>query len=79
MAATRPQYFENKLQPVSIDKTTLLNVLAELRAAVSRGVDLIETGCPPPDPADKNAFGTIFNGRPGRFASFYPDMQGCRS
>lgn len=65
MTTERPQYFENKLQPVTIDRPTLLKVLDELRAAVRRGVELIEATCPPPEPADEKAFGTIFNGSLG--------------
>ena len=65
MAAPRPQYFENTLQPIPITKESLLHALAELRRAIRRGIQLIEGDCLVPDPADKNAFGTIFSGSLG--------------
>ena len=61
----RPQYFKNGLEPVDIDKQSLSNALAELRAAVRRAVDLIKSKCPSPDPNDHEAFGTIYNGSLG--------------
>jgi hypothetical protein len=61
----RAQFFENHLQPIEIDRTSLLRVRAELRAATRRGVELIESACPPPDPMNSVAFGNIFNGHLG--------------
>ena len=66
MATTLPPYFKNTLEPVDINKASLDNALAELRAAVKRGVDLIETDWPPPNETDQDAYGDIFNGSLGR-------------
>jgi hypothetical protein len=66
MASTRPQFYPNTLQPLSIDKSTLQDTLNDLRAAIRRGVDLINSSYPPPDPSDPTRFGTIFNGNLGK-------------
>jgi hypothetical protein len=61
----RPQYFENGLKPVGLDKDSLSKALAELQSAIRLGVDLIKLECPPPNPHDPEAFGTIYNGNLG--------------
>ncbi len=71
MTSLRPQFFENKLQPVNINKEALLNALDELRAAVRVGVDLIKTENPPPDRTDQEGYGTLFEGNLGNLASCY--------
>lgn len=64
MSAKRPQYYENTLEPVKINREGLSTVLKELQSAVKHGVDLIQRGCPPADPAD---YGSIYSGTPGKF------------
>jgi hypothetical protein len=61
-----PQYFTNDLQPVKIDAATLKSVLAELCAAIRRGVDLIQTSHKPPAVAEDETIGTIAYGGLGR-------------
>ena len=61
----RPQFYENHLQPIEVTEEGLLEVLAKLRAAIKKGVELIETQHPPPDPSEKDAFKTIYNGNLG--------------
>lgn len=43
MADERPQYYENTLVPLPVNKTNLSNSLHELRAAVRKGAELIHT------------------------------------
>lgn len=63
-----PQYFANHLQYVTIDTPTLKSVLGELRAAVRRGIQLIQANFKGPDVAESEAFGTIAYGGLGEFA-----------
>ncbi|KAK9482880.1 hypothetical protein V1527DRAFT_454615 [Lipomyces starkeyi] len=67
MPTQRPQYYRNTLQPISIDKATLLKTLKDLRLAVRHGTELIQTGSSPPDHLDS---GGIFNGTPGIALAF---------
>ena len=69
MSAEIPQYFKNTLVPVKTDRPSLQNALDELQAAVKRGVTLIESNCPPPDPNHNHAFGSIYNGELGMATS----------
>jgi hypothetical protein len=57
-----PQFFPNDLQPITIDEPTLRRVLGELRAAVRRGTELIQSTHKAPDVTEKEAYGTIFSG-----------------
>lgn len=71
MAQNQPQqYFPNDLQPIKIETATLKVVLAELRSAIRRGVDLIRTTYKPPDVNESEAFGTISYGALGKISSF---------
>ena len=72
MSAETPQYFKNSLVPVKTDRQSLQNALDELQAAVKRGVTLIESNCPPPDPNHNHAFGSIYNGELGTATSNVP-------
>ncbi|KAI9831598.1 MAG: hypothetical protein M1838_005717 [Thelocarpon superellum] len=65
MLSGRPQYFQNKLRPVAVDKAGLVKALEELRAAIRHGLQLLEAEYPAPNQADRQAFGTIFNGSLG--------------
>lgn len=69
MSAEIPQYFKNSLAPVQTDKQSLQIVLEELCVAIRRGITLIETKCPPPDPDDNHAFGSLYNGELGMFTA----------
>jgi hypothetical protein len=60
-----PQFFPNHLQPITIDEPTLRRVLGELRAAVRRGIELIQSMHKAPDVTESEAFGTIFSGSLG--------------
>lgn len=57
---TRPQFFPNDLKPIAIDEPTLRKVLDELRAAVRRGITLIQSR-----ETEKEDSGTIFSGSLG--------------
>jgi hypothetical protein len=61
-----PQFFPNKLRPITIDEPTLRSVLGELRAAVRRGIGLIQSTHRAPDVTENEAFGTIFSGSLGQ-------------
>ncbi|KAK9384245.1 hypothetical protein V1515DRAFT_542261, partial [Lipomyces mesembrius] len=61
----RPQYYRNTLEPIRIDKATLLKTLEDLRLAVRHGSDVIQTGRPQPDHWDG---GGLFNGTLGSIA-----------
>lgn len=61
-----PQFFPNDLQPIPIDEATLRRVLGELRAAVRRGIELIQSEYKAPDVTENAAFGTIFSGSLGQ-------------
>jgi hypothetical protein len=60
-----PQFFPNDLQPITIDEPTLRRILGELRAAVRRGIELIQSTSNAPDVTETEAFGTIFSGSLG--------------
>jgi hypothetical protein len=60
-----PRFFPNDLQPITIDEHTLRRVLGELRAAVSRGIELIQSMHKAPDVTENEGFGTIFSGSLG--------------
>lgn len=60
-----PQYFKNTLEPVDLDKEALLDILAQLQASIRRGIEQIQSECPPPDPHDQRGFGSIYNGSLG--------------
>ncbi len=61
-----PQLFPNHLHPITIDEPTLRRVLGELRAAVRRGVGLIQSKHSAPDVTEnEEALGTIFSGSLG--------------
>lgn len=62
MSYGRPQYYKNHLQPIEVNRNTLLETLKQLRVAVVRGVDLIQAGSPPTGDWDN---GGMFNGVPG--------------
>ncbi|KAK9489754.1 hypothetical protein V1508DRAFT_442406 [Lipomyces doorenjongii] len=61
MATQRPQYYRNTLQPIRIDRETLLKTVNDLRQAVRYGSDLIQTGMPQSDDWDGRG---IYNGSP---------------
>ena len=61
-----PQFHPNDLEPVSITLPSLRAALQELRSAISRAHELLETEFPAPDPTDQNAFGNIFTGHLGK-------------
>lgn len=61
----RLQFYENKLQSVTIDKRTLLETLKDMRAAIRQGIEVIEASHPPPGPTEENTFGTVCNGHLG--------------
>ncbi|KAK9364912.1 hypothetical protein V1509DRAFT_451565 [Lipomyces kononenkoae] len=67
MATQRPQYYRNTLEPIRIDKATLLKTLKDLRLAVRRGSALIQTAKLQPDDWDR---GGIYNGSPGIALAF---------
>ncbi|KAK9372470.1 uncharacterized protein V1513DRAFT_452318 [Lipomyces chichibuensis] len=67
MATHRPQYYQNTLQPIRIDKATLLKTLQDLRLAVRHSSNLIQTDRPEPDDFDG---GGIYNGTPGIALAF---------
>lgn len=69
MSAEIPQYFANSLVPVQPDRASLQNALEELQAAVQRGVTLIESNSPPPDPSHNHVFGSVYNGELGMAVS----------
>lgn len=58
----RPQFYENDLEPVTVDKKSLLNTFELLRMAVVHGSDLIQSEIPP---SGKWDHGGIFSGVPG--------------
>lgn len=60
-----PQFFPNNLQPITIDEPTLRRVRGELRAAVRRGIGLIQSTHKAPNITENEAFGTIFSGSLG--------------
>ena len=60
-----PQFFSHKLQPITIDEPTLRRILDELRAAVRRGIELIQSKYKEPDVTENEGFGTIFSGSLG--------------
>jgi len=64
------QYFANELQPIKIDAASLNSVLGQLRTAVRRSVELIQTNYKGPNVADAEAFGTISYGALGKHLSF---------
>jgi hypothetical protein len=66
MAATLPQFHKNNLQPVEIERLELRDVLLILQAAVRRGVDLLKSERPVPDPASDATYGSISHGDLGR-------------
>ncbi|KAF9892734.1 hypothetical protein FE257_001136 [Aspergillus nanangensis] len=45
---SHPQYYQNTLEPVPIDKIHLESALNQLQVAVHRGADLVQHGVPPP-------------------------------
>ncbi|OOF97029.1 hypothetical protein ASPCADRAFT_165427 [Aspergillus carbonarius ITEM 5010] len=45
--ADLPQYYPNTLTPLNINKQSLVNALKELQAAVGRGANQLQEGCPP--------------------------------
>jgi hypothetical protein len=63
------QYFTNDLQPIKVDAASLKLILAELRAAIMRSIDLIQTTYKAPDIAQHEAFGTISYGALGTLFS----------
>lgn len=62
MADERPQYYENTLAPLPVNKATLSNSLHELRAAVRKGAELIHANEPLPE---KWGFGGMYKHFPG--------------
>jgi hypothetical protein len=62
MPTNNPQYYRNELDPLRIDKGTLLNILKELQSAVIHGTQLIQSNCHVPDIPN---YGSIFSGTPG--------------
>jgi hypothetical protein len=63
-----PQYFTNDLQPIKIDEASLELVLADLRAAVRRGIDLVQANYQTPAVTEnEEVFGTIAYGALGMF------------
>ncbi|MCJ1264682.1 LanC-like protein 2 [Lobaria immixta] len=61
----RPQFYENNLQSIKIDKPRLIETLAGIRDAVRQGVKIIETSYPPPDSKEEKAFSSICDGHLG--------------
>lgn len=61
----RPQFYKNNLQSIDIDKHNLVKALADLRAAVVQGVEIIEASYPPPDPAEEKSYGSVCDGHLG--------------
>ncbi|KAK2750338.1 hypothetical protein FQN57_003818 [Myotisia sp. PD_48] len=57
-----PQYFQNDLPLVPVDKDALQNTLNELTEAIQRGFTLINANSPPPDIGNNQAFGSIYTG-----------------
>jgi hypothetical protein len=66
MAAPLPQYHENTLQPVDIEKPVLQDVLNSLQLAVHRGVHLLKER-PVPERVSDATYGSISHG----------DLGGC--
>lgn len=62
MTSQRPQYYENTLEPVKTDREGLSTTLKELQSAVRHGVDLLQKGCPPAEPAE---YGSMYSGAAG--------------
>lgn len=60
---TQPQYYENTLQPIQINQTTLQQTLKELQQAVIQGTKVVQAGSPAP----KNSaeYGSIYTGSTG--------------
>lgn len=61
-----PQYFNNDLSPIAIDKQNLEAILRELQNAVRRGISLIRANSHPPNSADSRSFGDIYTGSLGK-------------
>jgi hypothetical protein len=61
----RPPFYENNLQSINIEKPRLLETLADMRAAIRQGAEIIETFHPPPDPTEEKAFTSICDGHLG--------------
>ncbi|PGG99902.1 hypothetical protein AJ79_08384 [Helicocarpus griseus UAMH5409] len=60
-----PQYYENELQLIGLEKEKLQQVLVELRDAVKRATVIIKQNEPEPRPDDSSAFGTMYSGVSG--------------
>jgi hypothetical protein len=66
-ADSRPQYYENTLKPVKIDRPTLQEILKQLQSDVIHGTQLIQKSGHPPDRTD---YGNIYNGTLGIALTF---------
>lgn len=62
MATERPQYYQNALKPIEINKDSLQQTMQELRDAARRGADMVKEGSPPPG---EWGIGGLFLGNPG--------------
>lgn len=66
---TQPQYYENTLQPIQINQTTLQQTLKELQQAVILGTKVVQAGSPAPkNPAE---YGSIYTGSTGECIHIY--------
>jgi hypothetical protein len=68
MATNQPQFYENTLQPVEINRANLKQILRDLQLAVKQGTEVVRTGCP--SPVDPSNYGSIYSGTPGIALSF---------
>lgn len=62
MATQRPQYYQNTLEPIEINRESLQQTLQELRDAARRGADMVKEGSPP---HGEWGIGGFFLGTPG--------------
>jgi hypothetical protein len=69
MATTLPQYHENKLEPVHSDEVALQDVLNRLQSLIRKGVELLKSERPVPDPASDASYGSISSGDLGEFSN----------
>ncbi|KAL2001615.1 hypothetical protein VTN02DRAFT_1524 [Thermoascus thermophilus] len=67
MTSQSPRYYENTLEPVRTDREGLSTTLKELQSAVRHGVDLLQKGCPPAEPAE---YGSMYSGAAGVALTF---------